>query len=112
MEQKEVIKAIRLGKKRVDGKSRPLLLRLESEQKKNDIMGELKQLKHADDKVSSVGVSHDLTQDQRKAITLALDEARKQPQSENLKLKVVGQRSNPRVVRITMKKGEIETSNA
>jgi len=87
MEQNKVIKAFRLGKKKVDDNPRPLLLRLESEQRKNN-MGELKRLKYDDIKFSNVGVSHDLTQDQRKAIKLALDEAWKQPQSGNLKLKV------------------------
>jgi len=47
-----------------------------------------------------------------KAIKVALEEARKQLQSEHLKLKVVGQKFKPRVVRITVKKAENKTSIA
>jgi hypothetical protein len=106
VEEGDVAKMFRLGKKTENGKPRPLLVGFKSEEKKSEIMKNLRKLRDAGDEYRNISVSHDLTPTQREAVRKALGEARKQEgggtgqKQENSRFKVVGLGSRIRVVRV------------
>ena len=101
---------IRLGKKTNGSNARPMLVKLSTEEYKNEIMSNLKKLKNAEDKFKKISVAHDLIPKQREAVKLALASARREQetqdgvtggsQSGNWLLRVVDQQKIPRVVKI------------
>jgi len=98
LEESDVVKMFRLGKKMEEGKPRPLLVGLGSVEKKGEIMKSLSKLRDAPSDQRHIGVAHDLTPYQREAVKKALEEAKQKntngneanAQSENVRLKVVG----------------------
>jgi len=100
----DVVKMFRLGKKLEAGKPRPLLVGFRTEDKKSEVMRNLKRLKDARAEHRCISVSHDLSPFQREAVKRALDDAKQQGagsslSSENIRYKVVGLGSKIRVVR-------------
>jgi len=109
VEEKDIAKMYRLGKKSEDGRSRPLLLGLKTETKKEEIMENLGRLKTADARFQQIGLGHDLPPKQREQIRKMLTEARSKDagalsngaNSGNMKYRVVGMGSKMRVIKIT-----------
>ena len=112
IEDTDVEQFYRLGRKE-EGKERPLLVKFAREEKKQEVMENLKELRGAnDDRIRRVSIAHDLTWRQRERVkevrTKALqdlDEESKEKEdarmSENFRVIVVGQQTmNPRALRI------------
>lgn len=102
----DIGKMYRLGKKTQDGKSRPLLVGFKIESKKLEIMNNLTRLKEADQRFRTVGIAHDLSPRQREEVRKALEAARRQQEESgqpagNQKFRVVGQGSKLRVVKVS-----------
>lgn len=101
--QDNINKAIRLGRK-TEGKTRPLLIKLDSESAKSKIMTNLRRLRYAEEKFNKVSIAQDLTPAQRNAAKNALVAARENQVGQeggvqgNLVYRVVGNPSKPRVV--------------
>ena len=100
----------RLGKREQD-KTRPLLVRFSNEEKKVEVLKNLKELKGAEDRFRVVSVTHDLTVSQRELVkevrrrAMEEEENRKSgDQQGNYRIVVVGQTSSkPRAVRIPIR---------
>jgi hypothetical protein len=112
----DIVKMFRLGALPEDDRVRPLLVSFKDTGKKEAVMSNLRKLKSNEGKFSEIGVSHDLTPRQRKAVQVLLEEARKEQQTangedkENYKFIVVGGNSKPRVVRIKKQRKQTEDS--
>jgi len=105
VEDSDITRLFRLGKRGDNAKPRPLLFGMKSAEKKSEIMSSLKKLSSAEDRYRCVGVAHDLTPQQREAVKSVLEEARvgsmDDEESKNWKLVVRGQTSaKPRVLRV------------
>ena len=98
----------RLGSTTKSESPRPLMVKMQEEQKKWDIMKNLKKLQTAPEVFRKVSVANDLTVKQRLMIRSMVLEAKdqhdqadtnKQDGSENYRFLVVGLQSNPRVIK-------------
>ena len=76
-----IAKLIRLGK-REEGKTRPLLVQLESDWDKRRLMSSLPKLKNASEAHKGLGIAHDLTKDQREKRRNLISEARQKKEAE------------------------------
>ncbi|ESN93310.1 hypothetical protein HELRODRAFT_181060 [Helobdella robusta] len=74
---KDVIKILRLGKKK-ENSNRPLLIKMDNIKIKALIMSNLSRLKLLNNEFGNISLSHDLTKDQRIELKSLVDEARKQ----------------------------------
>ncbi|ESN91903.1 hypothetical protein HELRODRAFT_181959 [Helobdella robusta] len=77
MSDKNVLKIVRLGKK-TDGTSRPLLIKLDNIAVKNQIIKRTFKLSFLVDQFGRIGISHDLTKEQRGELKILLDDAKMQ----------------------------------
>jgi hypothetical protein len=110
LESGDIEQMYRLGKFE-EGKTRPLLVKFEREDKKWMIMRNLKELKLAqNDKYKGISVAHDLTWRQREAVREVRERAREELDEElkgkeegvkeNYRIIVVGQTRKPKAIRI------------
>ena len=99
----DVAKQFRLGR-REEGRNRPLLVAFKEENKKSEVMKNLKKLKSADARYRRVSVAHDLSPRQREEMKTLLEEAKlkyaDEEESENFRLLVVGQQTRMKVIRV------------
>ena len=105
----EMIRAIRLGKKPIGNKHRPLLIELSgnsSDEKKKALFKNLSKLQNAPEKYQAVSVQNDLTQKQREQEKLMREEAKKKEEeaSGEVKFKVRGPPWDRRIVKVQTKK--------
>ena len=116
VEKKDVEQLYRLGR-REEGRDRPLLVKFVSEEKKQEVMDNLKELRESgEERFRRVSVSHDLTWRQRERVKEVrkkaleeLEEEKKEQgegsQAENFRIIVVGQQSsNPRAVKVPVRR--------
>ena len=106
IEEDEVEVKFRAGKKREDGKPRPLIVKFKEEEKKERVLGEARKLNRKND-WKSVFLATDLTQKQREEDRKKEEERKKEAEEKNAKAQaegkqgkwiVVGQRGRCRVV--------------
>jgi len=71
----DIVKIIRLGKSK-DNHVRPLLLRFSNIKSKDSIMKNVFKIKSLDENFNHIGISHDLTIEQRKELKTLVDEAK------------------------------------
>ncbi len=104
----DMIKAKRLGSKLQGDKPRPLLIELNSDEKKKALFMNLSKLKNAPAKYKSVSVQNDLTPKQRETEKLLREEAKKKEDeaSGEAKFKVRGPPWNRRIIRVEIRKRE------
>ena len=74
--------ANRLGSKSSD-KSRPILITMESHQRKRELMSKLWKLKHGPDKFQKISVTEDFTQEERNEIKRWVEEAKQRTDKES-----------------------------
>ena len=105
-----VTKMIRLGRKELKGKERPLLITFDSIATKSLMMANLVKLKEVRSSYGNISVTHDLSPRQREEIKKVLDEAslkygglKGKNGQENWKVIVVGQGSKPRAIQVKTK---------
>ena len=82
LREEDIVKIFRLGKKKENGQSRPVLLQLRERGTKNRIMESLYKLKSAEDKFRNISISHDLTQLERTECKSLVEEAKKRQSEE------------------------------
>jgi len=76
VDEEDIKKLIRLGKKPEDGKPRPLLLQFGSRLAKSLVMDSLFRLKNIAVKFNGITISHDMTKKEREACKALVDEAK------------------------------------
>ena len=89
----DVRAVIRLGKRRDDGTSRPLLIKMKNHEKKVDIMASFKKLACAEARFTRISVTHDLTARQRETVKTAVGQAKQSAdgnETENWTYKMAG----------------------
>ena len=70
----DIGKIIRLGKRSDDGRNRPVLIGLKTDELKNRVMNNLGKLKNANEVYKKVSVAHDLSPAQRESVRNAVEE--------------------------------------
>lgn len=83
VDEEDIKKMLRLGRKNENGKPRPLLVQLGCRLAKNLIMDSLFRLKNIDAKFKGITVSHDMTKNERDECKKLVDEA-KQKESQDV----------------------------
>ncbi|ESO04329.1 hypothetical protein HELRODRAFT_172690 [Helobdella robusta] len=73
--EKDIVKVMRLGKKK-DGAVRPILVKFDNLNVKNNIMRNVSRMKSLSEEFKHIGLSHDLTIDQRKEHRALVDKAK------------------------------------
>ena len=104
----EIDRFDRLGKydpeKAKDGKARPIRVRLESKQKKQEITGSLKNLARAPEIFRKVSVKHDLSQSERDLVKQKIEEAKnKTNESDEFAYLVRGPPWNLKLIQVAKK---------
>ena len=73
----DVVNAVRLGRKKMDGKPRPLLIKLVNEEKKKALFKNVKLLQTAPEGFKEIGIQNDLTKQQREEEKRLWEEAKR-----------------------------------
>ena len=103
--KEDIVSAIRLGKRNANGRSRPLQIKLNSEEKKKALFKNLVHLKNAPDKFRNMSIQNDLTKKQRVKEKKLREEAKKM-ETESLgedKYRVAGPPWARRIVKTNKK---------
>ena len=102
-EEGDIKKLFRLGKRREDGKERPLLIQFSDGRVKNLVMENAGKLSQAKGKFEKVTISHDMTVKEREQCRLLVSEA-KQKQADDVSgewlYKVRGPPGQMKIIRI------------
>ena len=99
----DIGKIIRLGKRSDDGRNRPVLIGLKTDELKNRVMNNLGKLKNANEVYKKVSVAHDLSTAQRESVRNAVEEKKRLLDSngsgaENYIFRVVGNLNRIRIL--------------
>ena len=102
----DMIRVKRLGKKPTTGKPRPLLIEVNSEDKKKALFKNLSKLQRAPEKYKSISVQNDLTPKQREQEKMLREEAKKKEEdaSGEVKFRVRGPPWDRKIIRVEVKK--------